>query len=181
MYRNTLLTALGLLILEALLPARATVFFSKEEAMDLAFGKGATIESRPVFLSDEQSARIEKLAMVKLDTQLFTFFEGYREGKLVGYAVIESHTVRTQPETLLIVLSPSGDLVKSEILAFHEPPEYQPPSAWFATLLNKPIGDLRQNQGVDGISGATLSVKASLEGIRKTLAVYQIAMSGAQK
>lgn len=166
---------------QALYPVQAAVFFSKEEAMELAFGKGATIESRPVFLSDEQTAQIEQLAMVKLDSQLFTFFEGYREGKLVGYAVIESHTVRTQPETLLIVLSPSGELVNSAILAFHEPPEYQPSAAWFATLLHKPIRDLRQNQGVDGISGATLSVKASLEGIRKTLAVYQVALSGSQK
>jgi uncharacterized protein with FMN-binding domain len=85
--------------------------------------------------------------------------------------------VRTQPETLLIVLSPKGELVKTEILAFHEPPEYKPSSAWFATLLRKPVSQLKLDQGVDGISGATLSVRASLEGIRKAIAVYQVAVA----
>lgn len=155
----------------------SAVFFSKEEAFELAFGKGAEITDHQIFLTDEQTSKIEQLAKTKLDSQLFTFFEARRNGQILGYAVIESHTVRTQPETLLIALSPKGELMKSEILAFHEPPEYKPSAAWFATLLGKPVNDLRQNQGVDGISGATLSVKASLEGIRKALAVFQITMA----
>jgi hypothetical protein len=155
----------------------AEVFYSKEEAFELAFGKEAQVESVPVFLTDEQTAAIEKMALVKLDGQLFTFYEGRKNGQLLGYAAIESHTVRTQPETLLIVLSPKGELVKAEILAFHEPPEYKPPAAWFARLYRRPVADLRLNQGVDAISGATLSSKASLDGIRKTLAVYQVAVA----
>lgn len=155
----------------------AAVFYSKEEAFELAFGKEAEIVDHQVFLTDEQTAQIEQLAKTKLDSQLYTFFEARRNGQILGYAVIESHTVRTQPETMLIALSSKGELVKSEILAFHEPPEYKPSSAWFDTLVGKPVKDLRQNQGVDGISGATLSVKASLEGIRKALAVFQIAMA----
>lgn len=153
------------------------VFFSKEEAFELAFGKEAQIENLPVFLTDEQTTEIEKMAHAKLSGQLFTFYEGYRNGQLLGYAAIESKTVRTQPETLLIVLSPKGELVKTEILAFHEPPEYKPSGAWFATLLRKPLNQLRLDQGVDGITGATLSVRASLEGIRKALAVYQVAVA----
>jgi len=160
---------------------QATVFYSKEEAFELAFGKGAEIVDHQVFLTDEQTTKIEQLAKTKLDSQLYTFFEARHNGQILGYAVIESHTVRTQPETLLIALSPKGELMKSEVLAFHEPPEYKPSSAWFATLIGKPVTDLRQNQGVDGISGATLSVKASLEGIRKALAVFQIAMAPALK
>jgi hypothetical protein len=154
------------------------VFYSKEEAFELAFGKDAQIENLPVFLTDEQTAEVEKMAHAKLGGQLFTFYEGHnKNGQLLGYAAIESKTVRTQPETLLIVLSPNGELVKTEILAFHEPPEYKPSSAWFATLLHKPVSQLKLDQGVDGISGATLSVRASLEGIRKAIAVYQVAVA----
>ena len=156
---------------------QATVFYSKEEAFELAFGKGAEITDHQVFLTDEQTSQVEQIAKTKLDSQLYTFFEARRNGQVLGYAVIESHTVRTQPETLLIALTPKGELMKSEILAFHEPPEYKPSSSWFATLIGKPANDLRQNQGVDGISGATLSVKASLEGIRKALAVFQVGMA----
>ncbi len=156
--------------------ASATVFYSKDEAFELAFGTGAEIESLPVFITDEQAAQIEKTAQTKLDSKLYTFHVGKRGGQLLGYAAIESHTVRTQPETVMILLSPTGELKRVEMLAFHEPPEYQPPARWFERLYGKPVGDLRLNQGVDGIAGATLSSRASLDGIRKVMAIYQIAL-----
>lgn len=154
----------------------ATVFYSKDEAFELAFGAGAEVEPLSLFLTDEQVEQIEKLAQVKLDSKLFTLQQGRRNGQLLGYAVIESHNVRTQPETVMIVLSPTGELTRVEMLAFHEPPEYMPPVRWFERLYRKPLADLRLGQGVDGIAGATLSSHASLNGIRKVLAVYQIAV-----
>jgi len=156
--------------------AQATVFYSKEEAFELAFGKGAEVEPQALFLTDEQVDAIEKLAQVKLDSKLYTLHVGRRGGQVLGYAAIESHNVRTQPETVMILLSPTGELARVEMLAFHEPPEYQPPARWFERLYRRPLGELRLNQGVDGISGATLSSRASLDGIRKVLAIYQVAV-----
>jgi hypothetical protein len=156
--------------------AWATVYYSKDEAFELAFGEGAEIEAKPLFLSDEQAAEIEKIAQVKLESKLFTFHAGKRGGQLLGYAFIESHNVRTQPETALIVLSPTGALTRLEMLAFHEPPEYQPPARWFEKLYRRPLEELRLNQGVDGIAGATLSSGASLDGVRKVMAIYRVAL-----
>lgn len=181
--RSFLTVLIGILSLALVLSpgvGHGTIFYSKEEAFELAFGEGAQIEHLSLFLTDEQQAAIEKLARVKLNGQLYTFYQGMKNGQLLGYAAIESHTVRTQPETMLVVLSPKGELVKSEILAFHEPPEYKPSAAWFATLVRKPVDTLRLDQGVDAISGATLSVRASLDGIRKALAVYQVAVANGQ-
>jgi hypothetical protein len=150
----------------------STVFYSKEEAFELAFGLGAEIENRPLYLTDAQQAAVEQQARVRLDTQFYTFFEGRRGGQVLGYAAIESHTVRTQAETLLVVLSPAGELVRAEILAFHEPPEYKPADIWFKTLIGKPTAQLRLGEGVDGITGATLSVRATLDSIRKVQALF---------
>lgn len=169
---------IGLLIAQA---AQSTVYYSKEEAFELAFGKGADIESLPVFLTDEQAAAIEKAAQLKLDSKLYTLHVGRRSGQVLGYAAIESHTVRTQLETLLIVLTPTGDLSRIEMLAFHEPPEYQPPARWFEKLYRKPLSELFFNQGVDAIAGATLSSRAALEGARKVMAVYQLGVKQAVK
>jgi len=175
MRKNFVLLFLLLSVLAAPI-AHATVFYSLEEALELAFGKDATVEPLPVFISDEQAEKIEKLAQVKLDSKLYTLHVGKRDGQVLGYAAIESHTVRTQSETVLILLNSSGELARVEMLAFHEPPEYQPPARWFEKLYRKPIGELRLNQGVDGISGATLSSRASLDGIRKVMAIYKIAL-----
>lgn len=156
--------------------AIGTVYYSKEEAFELAFGQGADIRPISLFLTEEQVKTVEKAAKIKLDSQLFTMFEGKKGGQTLGYAVIDSETVRTQPETVLIVLSPTGEIAHVEVLAFHEPPEYQPPTRWFATLYGKPLEDLHLNQGVDAISGATLSARSSLGSIRKAIAIYNIVL-----
>jgi hypothetical protein len=173
---------LALIFILALSPAASgTVYYSKEEAFELAFGEGSEVEQIPVFLTDEQAAAIEKTAKTKLDSRLFTFYAGKRQGQALGYAALESHTVRTQPETMMIVLSPSGELVRAEILAFHEPPEYQPPARWFERLYRRPESELYLNQGIDGISGATLSSRAALDSIRKVMAIFRVAFrEGAQ-
>ena len=173
---RTITSILFLFLLALASTSQATVFYSKEEAFELAFGAGAEVESLAVFLTDEQSEQIEKTAQVKLDSKLYTFHVGKCGGQILGYAAIESHNVRTQPETVMILLSPTGELIRVEMLAFHEPPEYQPPARWFERLYRRPLAELRLNQGVDGIAGATLSSRASLDGIRKVLAIYLIAL-----
>ena len=153
----------------------AAVYYAKDEAFELAFGPGAAVEPLPLFLTEEQVASIEAKAKVKIESQLFTFYEGRQDGKLLGYVALESHTVRTQAEMLMLVLSPSGELTRAVILAFHEPPEYKPPDRWYDQLVGKPPGELVLNHGVDGVSGATLSIRAALDSVRKVLTLYTVA------
>jgi len=153
------------------------IYYSKNEALELAFGKGATIEMLPIFFTDEQMHNTERLARVKLDSALFTFYVGKRKGQIIGYAAIETHTVRTKPETLLIVLTPQGEARDVEVLAFHEPPEYQPPGKWFEQLYHKVLEELDFNTGVQGITGATLSTRGALASVRKVLAIHRIILA----
>lgn len=149
--------------------------------MELAFGKGAQVELLSLFPDEQQTAKIQEIAKVKLDSGLFTFYVGKNQGNLLGYASIETVTVRTQPETLLIVLNPGGDLRNIYTLAFHEPPEYQPPERWFNQLYKRPLSEMDFNKGVDGISGATLSTRAAITSVRKVMAIYQILVKDKSK
>ncbi|MDD1605089.1 MAG: FMN-binding protein [Methylococcaceae bacterium] len=161
-------------LLTAVSSSFATVFYSKNEAMELAFGKGTPVEQLALFPDEQQMAQIQQLAKVKLESGLFTFYVGKNQDKILGYAAIETSTVRTKPETLMIVLTPEGDLRNVYTLAFHEPPEYMPPERWFEQLYKRPLADMDFNKGVDGISGATLSTRASIDSIRKVMAIYQV-------
>ena len=152
----------------------AKIFYSKNEALELAFGKGTQVELLSLFPNEQQVAKIQQLAKVKLDSGLFTFYVGKDQGKLLGYAAIETETVRTKPETLMIVLTPDGELRNVTTLAFHEPPEYQPPERWFEQLYKRPLAEMDFNKGVDGISGATLSTRAAVSSVRKVMAIYQV-------
>jgi len=179
--RKFILIGFGLMLAALTVTSIARVYYSKQEAMELAFGAGAKVEMLPLFLTERQRQAIERLARVELDSSLYTFYVGRRDGRKVGYAAIETHTVRTKPETLLIVLTQDGRLRRVVVLAFHEPPEYQPPDRWFARLLGVPIEGLRLGGEVEGITGATLSARAALDSVRKVLAVYRIAVAGREE
>ncbi|MGZ4977966.1 MAG: FMN-binding protein [Methylobacter sp.] len=168
------LIILLLLLLTAAIPSFATIFYSKNEALELAFGKDNQIEQLPLFPDEQQIAKIEELAKTKLESGLFTFYVGKNQGRILGYAAIETVTVRTKPETLLIVLTADGELRNVTTLAFHEPPEYQPPERWFEQLYKRPLTEMDFNKGIDGISGATLSTRAAVSSVRKVMAIYQV-------
>jgi len=171
---NIIKSMLLLWLLTSISSSFATIFYSKNEAMELAFGKGMQIEQLSLFPDDDQTAKIQQDAKIKLESGLFTFYVGKNQDKILGYAAIETSTVRTKPETLMIVLTPDGELRNVYTLAFHEPPEYQPPERWFEQLHKRPLADMDFNKGVDGIAGATLSTRSALASIRKVMAIYQV-------
>jgi len=173
MKQQTLIIGFCYLLCVAI-PSHATIFYSKNEAMELAFGKTATVEVLSLFPDDQQVAKIQELAKTKLESGMFSFYVGKEQGKTLGYAAIESITVRTKPETMMILLTQEGELRNVTTLAFHEPPEYQPPERWFAQLYKRGLADLDFNKGVDGIAGATLSTRAAISSVRKILAIYQV-------
>lgn len=142
--------------------------------MKLAFGDDANVEILSLFPTAEEVGQIEQLAKVKLESNLISFYVGRKQDAIIGYAAIENHTVRTKPETLLVVLTPQGVLRNVYTLAFHEPPEYMPPERWFDQLNNHSIEELSFSKDIQGVSGATLSTRAALNSARKVLAVYQI-------
>ncbi len=156
------------------MPCLATVFYSKDEAMKLAFGEDATVETLSLFPSSEEVSKIEQLAKLKLDSNLISVYVGKKNDAIVGYAMIDSHTVRTQAETLLLVLNADGNLRNVYTLAFHEPPEYQPPERWMALLSNRGIDQLTLDKDIQGVAGATLSARAAVGSARKILAIYQV-------
>ena len=162
------------MLLGAVTPGFAKIFFSKNEALELAFGKDAQVEQLSLFPDDQQVAKIQELAKSKLESGLFTFYVGKEKDRVLGYVALETSTVRTKPETLMIVLTPEGELRNITTLAFHEPPEYQPPERWFEQLYKRTLADMDFNKGVDGISGATLSTRAAVGSVRKVMAIYQV-------
>jgi hypothetical protein len=151
----------------------AQIFYSKSEALELAFGK-AMVENLSLFPDEAQTAKIQQLAKTKLESGLFTFYVGKENGKILGYAAIESETVRTKPETVMILLTAEGELKSVTVLAFHEPSEYMPSERWFELLAKRTLEDMDFSKGVDGVSGATLSTHSALNSTRKVMAIYQV-------
>jgi hypothetical protein len=173
-----LVLAIGLLIALAG-PATATVHYSRDEALKLAFPDAERVAPKDFFLTAAQRAAIEAQAKSQLDSDLLTIYVGYRGDAPSGYAVFDTHVVRTLPETFLIVLSPNGAVTATHLLAFYEPPEYAPPERWLAQFHDATLSDdLRVGRGIVGITGSTLTSEAVTGGVRRALAIYAVLLKG---
>lgn len=172
---------LGLLLGPLLRPraAQAKVFYARDEAFRLAFPEAEIIDRRTFFLTPEQVRAVEARARTKLDTKLVSIYVARKGRTVLGYAVIDIHTVRTLPEAVMIVLTPEGRVVSTLILAFYEPQEYLPPARWLRQFERRALApELWVGRGIDGITGATLSAWAITQAVRKALALYQVLLEG---
>jgi len=168
-------------LLAAAAPARAKVFHSQKEAIELAFPDAERVEVETRVLTDEQAKRVEELARAPLETRIIRIWRGFRGPELLGYAMIDVHTVRTHPEAFLVVLAPDGSIRSVRVLAFYEPPEYLPPERWYEQFAQKSLADaLRVGGDVHGIVGATLSAQATARGVRRALALYAVLLEKAR-
>ena len=153
--------------------ANAEVFYAQDEAMKIAFPDADEVKTKTLFIQGSNVEHIQKLSRVKVDSGLFTFFVGYKNGAPTGYAAIGSNIVRTYPQTYMVVLNLDGSVKTTLILAFHEPLDYLPTDKWLEQFKEKDIKEsIRPGDDIAGILGSSLSVNAVSAGVRKVLAVY---------
>lgn len=161
-------------------PADAGVIMTEAEALARAF-PGLKPERHSRVLTPAQVAQVEKLARAKVLSPEVTYFEAVRDGRLLGRAYLDTHKVRTMPESVLSVVSPEGHLNMALLLQFNDHPDYVPAPAWLRTLQGKQLDDgVAPGQGVPNIMGSTLSTVALTAAVRRAMAIEVVVMRGGQ-
>lgn len=164
--------------------ASAKVFASQKQALADAFPDATRIKRDTRVLRKADSSRIEAITHETDGPRVVVLHAAYRQGaegeELIGYAHIDVHNVRTQPEAFMVVLTPEGDVRSVRILAFHEPLDYLPTDRWYEQFVGKSRTDaLRVGRDVNGVVGATLSARAAAEGVRRMLAYWEVLLKPA--
>ncbi|MFQ5706209.1 MAG: FMN-binding protein [bacterium] len=158
--------------------AFAQMFKTQKQALEQAFPAPQRTARKVLFLTEGQKRRIEKLAKVKVDSKLITYYVGSDSLKVTGYAFFDMRVVRTKSVTFVVVLQSDGRVKYVEILAFHEPLDYLPTRRWLELFKSRLLSvGLWPKRDIANITGATLSARAITQGVRKTLAIYQVAIS----
>ena len=162
-------------------PSAAKVFLTQEEALKLAF-PGATVERRAVFLTAAEQKDAAALSGGPAPSALAVAYVATKEGRLAGTAYFDTHVVRTQPETLMVVVTPAGTIGRIEVLSFSEPEDYLPRGHWYAQFPGKALDEeLSVKRGVRPVAGATLTARATTEAARRVLALHRVLESRAKK
>jgi len=150
------------------------VFLTVEEALELAFEE-CDVKRERVYLTEAEAQRIEKLGNVDQDERMAFAYRARREGELVGTAYFDNHRVRTKKETVMVVVRPDETIARIELLAFGEPIDYIPRARWYAQFVDKGLDDdLELKRGVRGVTGATLTARATAGAARRSLALHRV-------
>jgi hypothetical protein len=147
-------------------------FLTQEEALRLAFPEGAVVTRKTAFLSEADRAEVARRTGGAPPHGLAVFYAGSSPGVDLGTVYFDTHVVRTEPETLLVLVDPKGAIARIEILSFSEPEEYLPRANWYGQFSGKTLTDeLSEKRGVRAVTGATLTVRATVEAARRVLAL----------
>jgi len=151
------------------------VFYARDEVRELAFPRATRMEALEFFLTAQQREAVERQSLAPVESDFVTAYAGYAADELLGYAFIDTHQVRTLPETFLVVIDSDGQVASVHVLAFYEPLEYLPADRWLLQYRGMRLeAGLRVGDRIAGITGATLTAHAINGGIRRALAMYSV-------
>lgn len=166
---------LPLALLLALLAGagEARVLLTLEEALALAF-PGCEIERRTVFLTEAQLERARELAGVEVASALVHPYVASCPQGEGGTAYFDTHLVRTQEESLMVTVDADDAVRRIEVVTFREPPEYIPRDIWYEQFLERRLDEgLRLKREIRGVTGATLTARATTDAVRRVLAIHR--------
>jgi hypothetical protein len=158
-------------------PAEARVFMSREQALGQVLGENTEFRRKSVFPTEEQTSRARSLAGngVEIREAPLTRYTAWEGGVRLGTAYLDTHLVRTLPQTVLVFVKPNGELLTIEILSFGEPAEYLPRENWLRQFDDRPLDNSLAIGGkIHGMTGATLSAHAVTDAARRALAMHQV-------
>ena len=162
------------LLAGSFIPVEAKVFLTRLEALELAF-PDCEVDRKTHFLTDDQLREAQDRAGVEISSALAYSYRATCGDEYAGTAYFDSHLVRTLPETLMIVIDPDSRVVRIEIVEFNEPEDYIPIDRWYAQFEGRPLDrELQLKRAIRGVTGATLTARATTEAARRVLAIHQV-------
>lgn len=150
------------------------VLFSQttEKAEQILQGQfpGSRVQRKTLYLNKETQARLSRELGEDVSRVQTFYVASAPAGGIAGYGIFDTHVVRTKQETLFIVMDRQGIIKHVEVAAFLEPRDYLAPGRWLALFRGKSHAD---SLDLPGITGATLTVKAVKNAVRRTLALQK--------
>lgn len=180
-HRRTLLLVASLLLLAGGAPeTSAEVYLTVKEAPGAVFPEADSFERKDIQVTEEFRGRLKRKvgrAKPSIWEPFYISFIAQREGKAIGYAVICEEIGKHRPITFIVGVTLEGKVKDVAIMMYRESVGSEVRYKGFlAQFQGKKLQDpMRPYRDIRNVSGATLSVRALTRGVRKALAVIQLA------
>jgi Na+-transporting NADH:ubiquinone oxidoreductase subunit C len=161
-------------------PAYAVQYLTTEQAQKALFPAVDSFASTPVKLDDEQKKFVEKAAGVKMRFNEQPVWKVLDGGNHVGWFVLDEVYGKHEFITYAVALGLDGAVRGVEILDYRETHGGEVKNTkWRAQFNGKKLADpLKLDEDIQNISGATLSCHHVTDGVKRILAIHEIALKG---
>jgi len=159
-------------------PAYAAEYLTVPQAQQLLFAEADRFVDAAVELSDDQRKAIEDKSGVRQRWQKQAVWRAEKAGQLLGWFIVDEVVGKHEFITYAAGLTPDGKVRGIEILAYRETHGYQVRNPeWRHHFEGKTLADpFKLEQDIPNIAGATLSCKNVTNGVKRLLALQQVAL-----
>lgn len=160
--------------------AHATQYLTVAQAQRALFPQGERFVPDRVELTDDQRRLIAQRSGVKSPRGEQAVWRALRGQAPLGYFIVDEVIGKHELITYAVGIGDDGKVRGVEILDYRESRggEVRDPR-WRAQFNGKRAGDtLRLGQDIQNLSGATLSSRHITDGVRRLLALYDVALKG---
>ncbi len=174
-----LLVAPPALVLTAM-PARSAQYLSTEEAQRALFADANRFEPVPVALSEGDRDAIAEVSGTRTPLPLGRIWRAMRDDQMLGHLIVDEVYGKHEFITYAAAIDASGAVLGIEIMDYRETHGGQVrESSWREQFRGKRRSDaLELDADIVNISGATMSCKHVTEGVRRLLALHDVALKG---
>ena len=161
----------------AVAPVYATDYLSIEQAQRIIFPTGDEIfVEQDIALSAQQRKQIKKQAGVRQRAKVQPAWQVLQNGKSAGWFLTDEVIGKHEFITYAVGISNSGEVIGVEVLSYRETHGGEVrEKSWRDHFKGKHLGDpFKLDVDVPNISGATLSSRNLLDGVKRLLVLHQL-------
>ena len=156
--------------------ALAEHYLSVAEAQKICFPNADTFQAQQLRLSADQSKTIEQKSGGKVRKTEIHFSIAQKDSNTIGVLMVDQVVGKHELIDYAVAISPEGKVLQVEILEYreHYGGEIQK-SQWRAQFKGKTAASkLKLNKDMYNISGATISCRNVIDGVRRELATFEL-------
>lgn len=163
------------------MPVHATDYLTIAQVQVLLFPAAKSFAEQPLKFNDEQRERIKAGSGVRQRWDEQKVWRAERDGAIQGWLVVDEVIGKHEFITYAAAISPDGHVLGVEILSYRETHGGQVrDAAWRKQLVGKTLADpFKLDEDVANISGATLSCRNVMDGVKRLLVIHKLFLAKA--
>lgn len=161
--------------------AYAMSYLSVAQAQAALFPSAKSFAESPLKLDDAQKDRIKAASGMRQRWDTQKVWRAERDGQLLGWFLVDDVIGKHDFITYAVAISPDGHVMGVEVMEYRETHGGQIRDAsWRKSLVGKSLADpFKLDEDVPNITGATLSCRNVMDGVKRLLAIHKLFLAKA--